>query len=357
MKPIRQLHYNMKNYASHLINASASIRDGLIAINRLSDQILNLFVLDDDEHLIGTLTDGDIRRSLIKDIQLTDSIKLAMNSNFNAIQSDQIDTIKIKFYREKGIKLLPILDFEGKIFKVYNLINKYSILPISAVLMAGGKGERLKPLTNDTPKPLLLVGDKPIIDYNIDQLLKYGVENIHVTINYLAEQMEYHFEEERDGIKINCIREPEYLGTMGSIKFIKNIQHDHVLVMNSDLFTNIDFEEFYEHFENSKADLSVAAIPYSVSIPYGILELEDKNIKSLHEKPTYNYFANGGIYLVKRKLLDLIPENAFFNATDLIDLLIAKSFKVVRFPLIGYWIDIGNPEDYKRAQEFAKHIK
>ena len=347
----------MKNYTSHLINASASVRDGLIAINQLSNLMLNLFVLDDDEHLIGTLTDGDIRRALIKGIQLADSITLAMNSNFNAIQSDQIDTAKIKSYRENGIKLLPILDFEGKIFKVYNLVAKYSILPIDAVLMAGGKGERLKPLTNDTPKPLLLVGYKPIIDHHIDRLLKYGVETIHVTVNYLAEQMESHFAEERDGIKINCIREPEYLGTMGSIKFIKYIHHDDVLVMNSDLFTDIDLGEFYEHFISNKADMSVAAIPYSVSVPYGILELEGKNIKGLREKPTYNYFANGGIYLVKRKLFDLIPVNTFFNATDLIELLIAKNFKVVRFPLIGYWIDIGKPEDYKRAQDFAKHIK
>jgi len=310
----------MKNYTTHLINSSASVKDGLIAINQLLDQILNLFVLDDDEHLIGTLTDGDIRRALIKGIQLADSIKLAMNSNFNAIQLDKIDTAEIKLYREKGIKILPILDVEGKIIKVYNLVTKYSILPIDAVLMAGGKGERLKPLTNETPKPLLKVGDKPIIDYNINRLLKYGIETIHVTVNYLAEQIESHFIKEIDGIKISCIREPKYLGTMGSVKFIEHFCHDDVLVMNSDIFTNIDLEEFYDHFIKNKADMSVAAIPYSVSVPYGILELEDRNIKGLREKPTYNYFANGGIYLVKRKLFDLIPDNAFFDATDSIEL-------------------------------------
>jgi NDP-sugar pyrophosphorylase family protein len=191
----------------------------------------------------------------------------------------------------------------------------------------------------------------------VDRLIQFGIEHINVTINYLGEQIEAHFANNRNGVKITCIREPKYLGTIGSVKFIKNFHHDSVLVMNSDLFTNIDFEDFYSHHIESEADLSVAAIPYSVSVPYGILELVDRDIKGLREKPTYNYYANGGIYLIKRELLDLIPDDTFFDATDFIELLIAKGYKVVRFPLIGYWIDIGKPEDFKKVQEFVKHIK
>jgi NDP-sugar pyrophosphorylase family protein len=127
--------------------------------------------------------------------------------------------------------------------------------------------------------------------------------------------------------------------------------------MNSDLFTNIDLEEFYNIFIESNADMAVAAIPYSVSVPYGIFDLEDNHIKGLREKPTYNYYANGGIYLFKHKLLDLIPSDVFFNATDFIELLIEKDYNVIRFPLIGYWIDIGKHEDFKKVQEFVKHIK
>ncbi len=347
----------MKNYNQHLINSSTSLRDGLIAINQLTDQILNLFILSDDLRLIGTLTDGDIRRALIQGIQLTDSIQLAMNSDFKAIHYDRIDTHKIKALRDFGIQLLPMLDNDGRIVKMLNLVAKSSVLPIDAVLMAGGKGERLRPLTNETPKPLLKLEGKPIIDFNIDQLLKYGIDNINVTVNYLSEQIENHFKDEKEGTKIRCIKEPKYLGTMGSIKFVPHFNNDTVLVMNSDILTNIDLEEFFNHFSKNEADMSVAAIPYSISIPYGILELENRDVKGLLEKPTYNYYANGGIYLVKRKLLDLIPENQFFNATDFIELLISKGFKVVRFPIIGYWIDIGKPEDYKKAQEFAKHIK
>lgn len=347
----------MNNYIKHLINSSASLKDGLIAINQLVNEVLCLFVVDDSQRLVGTLTDGDIRRALILGLELEDSITSAMNSNCIKLQFNEIIPSKIKHFRSKDIKLLPCIDEFGKIIKVYDLESKQSILPIDAVLMAGGKGVRLRPLTEKTPKPLLKVGDKAIIDYNIDRLILFGVEYIHVTVNYLAEQIESHFAQDVNGIKITCIKEPKYLGTIGSVKFIPKFHHETVLVMNSDLFTNIDLEEFYNDFLESEADMAVAAIPYSFSVPYGIFELEDSNIMGLSEKPTYNYYANGGIYLIKRKLFDLIPDEMFFDATDFIKLLISHDYKVIRFPIIGYWIDIGKPEDFKKVQEFAKHIK
>lgn len=347
----------MKNYSSHLIFSHSSLKDGLICINQISDGVLCLFVLDNNERLVGTLTDGDIRRALIRGVHLEDPIVTAMERNFQFIFLDDVTPSQIRTYRSNGIKLLPCLDENGLIKKIYDLVAKESVLPIDAVLMAGGKGERLRPLTDNTPKPLLMVGDKTIIDHNVDRLIQYGVEHINVTVNYLAEQIESHFEKERDGINISCVREKKYLGTMGSVKFIKTFYHDTVLVMNSDLFTNVDFEDFYTHHVENEADISVAAIPYSVSVPYGILESDERIIRGLREKPTYNYYANGGIYLIKRKLFDLIPDDMFFDATDFIELLIDKKYKVVRFPLIGYWIDIGKPEDYKKVQELVKHIK
>lgn len=347
----------MKNYSNHIISYNATLKDGLISMTRLTDEILCLFVVNNAQQLVGILTDGDIRRALISGILLTDVIKYAMKKEFVHVKIDEVTPIQIKNYRSRSIKLLPCLDEDGKIIKVYDLVAKQSVLPIDAVLMAGGKGIRLRPLTDLVPKPLLKVGNKAIIDYNVDRLIHFGIENINVNINYLAEQIESHFSTERDGVKITCFREPKYLGTMGSVKYITNFRHEMVMVMNSDLFTNIDFEEFYTHHIEQDADISVAAVPYSVSVPYGILELDDKKIIGLREKPTYNYYANGGIYLVKRKLFDLIPDDTFFNATEFIDLLITLGFKVVYFPLVGYWIDIGKPEDYKKVQEFAEHIK
>jgi len=347
----------MKNYSSHIISLNATIRDGLIVLTKLTDEILCLFVVDNAQRLVGILTDGDIRRALISGVLLTETIEAAMKKDFIHVKIDEVTPNQIKNYRAKSIKLLPCTDEGGKIIKVYNLMAMQSVLPIDAVLMAGGKGMRLRPLTETTPKPLLKVGNKAIIDYNVERLIHYGVENIHVNVNYLAEQIESHFANVNNGIKISCIREPKYLGTMGSVKFINTFHHEMVLVMNSDLFTNIDFEEFYIQHIEQDADMSVAAIPYSVSVPYGIFDLDDIKIKGLHEKPTYNYYANGGIYLVKRYLFDLIPENTYFDATDFLELLIARGYKVINFPLIGYWIDIGKPEDFKKVQEFVKHLK
>jgi dTDP-glucose pyrophosphorylase len=347
----------MKNYSSHIILSTASLKDGLITINQLADEILCLFVVDNSDRLVGTVTDGDIRRALISGVGLEDTIESAMNKDFVKVLIDKVSPQEIKKYRDKGIKLLPCTDSRGNISKVYNLVTKQSVLPIDAVLMAGGKGERLRPLTERTPKPLLKVGDKPIIDYNVDRLLKFGIEHIHVTVNYLAEQIETHFEKDRDGIMITCIREPEFLGTIGAVKYIQHFHHDTVLVMNSDLFTNIDLEDFYDQFSKNDADMAVAAVPYSVSVPYGIFDLDENIILGLQEKPTFNYYANGGIYMIKRRLLDLIPSDTFFNVTDLIELLIAQHYKIIRFPLLGYWIDIGKPEEFQKVQEFANHFK
>ena len=346
----------MKDFQRYIVPDTATIKDGLIALNNLSSDIQTLFVVNATEQLIGTVTDGDIRRGLIDGKAVTESIKEVFFSEFRYINEEDKDVLKIKEYRNKNIELLPCLNSEMQLVKVYNLKRKKSILPIDAVLMAGGKGERLRPLTEVTPKPLLKVGEKAIIDYNVESLVSYGVENINVTVNYLGEQIEKHYEKPIEGIHVNCIREPNYLGTIGSVRFVENLHNDTVLVMNSDLFTNIDFEDFYLHFIKNEADMSVAAVPYSFSIPYGVFDLDGRNILGITEKPVKNYYANAGIYLIRRNLLDLIPDDTFFNATDFIDLLVSAGKKVIRFPLLGYWIDIGKHDDFRKAQDFVKHL-
>jgi dTDP-glucose pyrophosphorylase len=347
----------MEEFTKHLINKRASIKEALIRLENLSSSILTLLVTDDTRRLVGTITDGDIRRALIRGIDLDTDIEQIMNKNYKFIHPEEKDVSKIRALREFGIQLLPCIDEHGHLLKVCDLYKRKTILPVDAVLMAGGKGERLRPLTEKTPKPLLSIENKPIIDYNIDNLIEYGISQINVTVNYLKEQIEEHFSKPRNGIQINCVEEPCFMGTIGSVKFVGPFYNDTVLVMNSDLFTNIDYEEFFLHFKENNADMSVAAVPYSVSVPYGIFNLDGRNIQGIKEKPSYNYYANAGIYLIKKELLKLIPDNEFFNATDFIDLLINKNYKVIRFPLTGYWIDIGKQEDYLKAQELAKHLK
>lgn len=344
----------MKN---HLINKDKTLLEALSQINDLAPEPLVLFVVDEEQRMVGTLTDGDSRRALIAGASVNDKAKKIMHRDFNYMRVDDINNVmELRHQKEMQMKLVPILDDEKHIVDIINLEMYKTRLPVDAVLMAGGKGERLRPLTEKTPKPLLPVGDKAIIDHNVDRLINYGVRHISVTVNYLKEQIEEHYQDPRNGIKIQTVREPKFLGTIGSIKFVPKFYNDTILLMNSDVFTNIDYEDFYLHFQQHDAEMSVAAIPYNVSIPYGILDLDGRNIQGLLEKPKYTYYANAGIYLIKRRALDMIPEYSFFNATDLVEKLIAKGMKVIRYPLNGTWIDIGNPEEYQKANDLVKHL-
>lgn len=345
----------MKN---HIISKDITLLEALSCINSVAPEPLVLFVLDDENRMVGTLTDGDSRRALIAGASVNDKVEKIMHKNFNYMRVEDLDNVKeIKRQRDLMMRLVPILDKEHHIVEIINLEKYKTRLPIDAVLMAGGKGERLRPLTEKTPKPLLKVGEKAIIDHNIDRLISYGVKNISVTVNYLKEQLEKHFAEPRGNVQVQTVREPKFLGTIGSIRFVKEFHNDTVLVMNSDLFTNINYEDFFLHFKEHAAEMSVAAVPYTVSVPYGIFDLEGRNIQGLIEKPTYNYYANAGIYLIKRSALDEIPNDIFFNATDLIEKLIGEGKKVIRFPLNGTWIDIGNPQEYQKANELVKHLE
>lgn len=341
-----------------IIHENETLLSALKQINRLvMPDPLVLFVVDDQERMVGTLTDGDSRRALIAGVSVNDTIDHVMHRNFNSLtEGVDYDVRHLHVQKEKKMRLVPILDKERRIIDIINLERYKTRLPVDAVLMAGGKGERLRPLTEKTPKPLLPVGDKAIIDHNVDRLISYGINHISVTVNYLKEQIEEHYQEPRNDVKVQTVREPKYLGTIGSVKFVKEFYNDTVLVMNSDLFTNIDYEDFFLHFQEHDAEMSVAAVPYNVSIPYGILDLDGRNIKGLLEKPQYNHYANAGIYLIKRRALEEIPDGEFFNATDLVEKLISEGKKVIRYPLNGTWIDIGNPQEYQKAKDLVKHL-
>lgn len=341
----------------YIINQHERLMDALKRINSLGLGPLVLFVVDDQDCMVGTLTDGDSRRALIAGASVCDTIDKVMHREFNFMHVDDIENVQeIRHQKKMLMKLVPVLDNENHIVDIINLQQFKTRLPIDAVLMAGGKGERLRPLTEKTPKPLLPVGDKAIIDHNVDRLISYGISHISVTVNYLKEQIEEHYTEPRNGVKIQTVREPNFLGTIGSVKFVEQFYNDTILVMNSDLFTNIDYEDFFLHFQQYDADMSVAAIPYNISVPYGILDLDGRNIKGVLEKPQYNYYANAGIYLIKKKALDEIPVDRFFNATDLVEKLIVEGKKVIRYPLNGTWIDIGNPLEYQKAKDLVKHL-
>lgn len=346
----------MKDLEKYIISEDKVILDALKALNSLHSKAMTLFVVNQNKEMIGTITDGDIRRALTSGISLDAPISKAMHREFSYV-SHSSEVSKLRALREKNIILIPLIDEEKRIIDIIDLSKQTSYLPIDAVLMAGGKGERLRPLTLTTPKPLLKMGAKAIIDTNIDSLINFGVRHISVTVNYLKEQLMEHYKEPvTNGVKVQCVEEEQFFGTIGALKLVKEFHNDTILVMNSDLLTNIDYEDFYLHFQEHDAMMSAAAIPYTISIPYGIFDLEGRNIKSVSEKPVYNLYANAGIYLLKKEALNYIPDNKMFNATDLIDTLAAAEQTVIRYPLSGLWIDIGTPEEYRKALELIKHI-
>lgn len=347
----------MKSYKEHLIHKECSIEIALRQLNQLGQDSI-LFVVDKDDKLVGALTDGDVRRGLLKGILISESLELIIQPNPRYIRKGDSDVNKIIEFRENNYRIIPILDKNDVVINIINFREQHSYLPIDAVIMAGGKGQRLQPLTLSIPKPLLEVGGKPIIDHNVSRLTHYGIDDIWISVKYLGEQIEAYFGNgiERN-IRIKYIWEDEPLGTIGAVSKVVDFQHDYVLISNSDLLTNINYEHFFLEFLKSNADFSVVTIPYQVNVPYAVLEMENENVVNLKEKPTYTYYSNGGIYLIKKDALSLLPVGQFFNATDLMEEMIRKGFKVTSYPLVGYWLDIGNHQDFQKAQIDITNIK
>lgn len=347
----------MISYKDYIINKETTLSEALKILDSHSGDVLLLFVIDDNYKLVGSLTDGDIRRGIIAGFELNEIVYSIMNKNF-IFSTESNFNCKIKTIDFDNIKRLPIIDENGCLINVINLLNYKFKLPIEAFIMAGGEGQRLRPLTLSTPKPLLKVGSKPIIEYNIDRLALKGIDKIHISIKYLGQQLKDYFGDgSNKNINISYVEETEPLGTIGSVSLVNNYKEDTILLMNSDLLTNIDVEDMFEEFKNKNADLLVATVPYKVNIPYAVMETENGKVTSFKEKPTYTYQSNAGIYLFKKELVDLIPKNEHFNATDLMEKMIELGKSVNYYPILGYWLDIGKHEDYQKAQEDIKHLK
>jgi len=347
----------MRVFKDHLIIKGSTVKQALKLLNELAPDSI-LFVVDHEDKLIGSLTDGDVRRGLLNDFTLFSLIDDIIQPNPHFIRKGENNIQKIISYREELFRILPVVDENRRVVNVINFRTIKSYLPIDAVIMAGGRGQRLQPLTDTTPKPLLKVGNKPIMEHNIDRLAAYGIDDFWVSVNYLGEQIEHYFGNgHKKNIKIEYVWESAPLGTIGAVSKIRNFEHDYVLVTNSDLLTTIDYENFFLDFVKQEADFAVLTIPYQVNIPYAVLETKDRNIKSLKEKPTYTYYSNGGVYLMRKEVLQLIPKDSFFNSTDLMDILIKKNFMIISYPFSGYWLDVGKHEDFEKAQVDIHNLK
>jgi dTDP-glucose pyrophosphorylase len=346
----------MKSFLKNLITEEASLIEALKKLNE-GHSSLTLFVLDKNNRMVGTLTDGDIRRKLINGLTLEDSVSKFMSTRFSYIQ-EGYSVRNVKQIRSNEIRLLPLLDEEMRIVKIYDLLHKKNILPLECIIMAGGRGERLRPLTDKIPKPMLPLGAKPIIEYNIDRLISFGIENFYISLKYLGQQVvDYFGDGTSKDIRVRYIWEDQPLGTAGALSLIEKFETEYVLLMNCDLFTDADIEDLFINVIEQEAVMGIASIPYTVKVPYAVFDEKENQVNGFIEKPTFTKYANAGIYIFKRELITMIPKNTFFNITDLMDIVIKENLKIIHNPIIGFWIDIGQMQDYLNAQEIVKHLK
>ncbi len=338
-----------------IIQKDSELKVALIKLNVNTD--MQTLMVEDKGKIIGTITDGDIRRGLINGLSNKDKVSDFMLTTFTFLQKGIYDKNKLNFIKEKQLKIVPELNADGSLFRIIDFKKTKTILPVDAVIMAGGVGSRLMPLTKNTPKPMLEVGGKPIMEYNVDLLKSYGISHLTLSVKYLKEIIENYY---KDGsnkkMNISYVTEDEPSGTIGAVKQIKKFHNDYILVMNSDLLTNINLEAMFNELEKDSADMIIATTDYQVQIPYGVIESDGNLVKALKEKPTYTYYSNAGIYIFKKHLVDLIPDNSFFNATDFLDKLIDLNKKVLHFPIKRYWLDIGKHVDFEKAQRDVDSI-
>lgn len=346
----------MRPFQDHLISSGTIIREALKVLDKLSLDAV-LFVVDDQKKLVGSLTDGDVRRGLIKGVTVNQPVDDVIQTKPHFIRKGEQDLKKVVKYREKNYRIIPVLDKNDRIVNIINFRFLKSYLPVDVVIMAGGEGTRLRPLTENVPKPLLEVGGKPVLEHNLNRLYVYGMDDFWISVNYLGNQIEDFFGDgSHNNVNIEYVREDKPLGTIGAVSKIDNFKHDYILITNSDILTNLDYENLFLHFLNDDADMAVVTIPYKVDIPYAVLETTNGHVMSLKEKPTFTYYSNGGIYLIKREIAAQIPKNRFFDATDLMEKLINAGKKVISHPFTGYWLDIGKHEDLQKAQKDISSI-
>ncbi|TDL51809.1 CBS domain-containing protein [Paenibacillus dendritiformis] len=310
-------------------------------------------VVDGEHRLLGTVTDGDVRRGILRGVSLQSPVTEIMNENpVVARFSDSRQSI-FMLMKKKQLRQIPVVDDEGRLARIElmdNFIEKkqYSN-PI--VLMAGGLGTRLRPLTDDCPKPLLKLGDKPILELIIENFMEYGFHNYFISVNYHADMIkEYFGDGSKWGIGITYINESERLGTAGALSYLSDMGiTEPFFVMNGDLLTKVNFDRLLEYHIENKAMATMGVREFEYQVPYGVVRTSDYKLLGIEEKPVQRYFINGGLYVLQPETLQFIPKGSYYDMPELFQKLIENHYETTVFPIREYWIDIGRMDDFKRA--------
>lgn len=336
---------------------SSTVREAMGRIEKNKKGLL--FVIDLGEKLIGSVSDGDIRRGILNGAQLDDPIQNLMNTHPFSICSHEQAGVDLKFFEEKGFKMIPVCDEEGKVLHLLSPDPEKSFPPVEnpVVLMVGGRGIRLEPLTQNIPKPLLKVGNKPILQTILERLHLFGFRNIFLCTNYLSDHIEKFCGDGSEFcLNIRYFKEEIKLGTIGAVKYLEDQLNLPFLVMNGDLLTSLNYKTVLDFHIEQQAELTIGSASYKTKVPYGVIQTEGHQVTSILEKPTYSYRISGGIYALSPTVLELIPKGSFYDITDLMESLLRKNHPVVAFPIEEYWLDIGQHQDYEKANLDYKNL-
>lgn len=340
----------MKSVDNIKITALSTIREALKIIDSGAMQIA--IVVDENDRLIGTLTDGDIRRGLLNNLTLDESIEsVIFKTPTIATLSDTKEEILQKALAKK-LHQIPVVDDEYRVIGIKEIeeLVKPRIKPNKVVLMVGGLGSRLRPLTEETPKPMLKVGNKPILQTIVEKFAEYGFVNIVMCVNYKSHIIQEYFGDGNAfGVKIEYILEEERMGTAGALSLLNSVPDAPFFVMNGDLLTNINFEHLLDYHTSQNATATMCVREYDFQVPYGVVNLDGNRILSIQEKPVQKFFVSAGIYMLSPKTLTMIPQNQFYDMPTLFEALIQEDKKTLSFPIREYWLDIGRMEEYERA--------
>lgn len=342
----------MKKIDNIKLDINSTIHEALQIINKGAMQIA--LVIDDDNKLVGTISDGDIRRALLKRISLDSSIQsIIFRTPTIAKISDTKEEI-LKLALSKKLHQIPIVDERGKILGIQEIeeLIKPKDKTNKVILMVGGLGTRLRPLTENTPKPMLKVGNKPILQTIVEKFAEYGYTNIIMCVNYKSHIIQDYFGDGKEfGVNIEYIFEKQRMGTAGALSLLKDKPNEPFFVMNGDLLTNINFEHLHNYHIATNSIGTMCVREYDFQVPYGVVNIKDSKIVSIEEKPTHKFFVSAGIYMLSPEVLEYIPENQFYDMPTLFEKIISKGKNAISFPLREYWLDIGRIEEYKKANE------
>lgn len=348
----------IKSLEPLLLTHRADLHSGIEKLDNNGAHIV--LVVDEMNRLLGTVTDGDVRRGILKGVALSDSILKVMNARPIVASEQQDQPARRALMRQYQIKQLPILNVQGELCGVEILedlltcVKKENVV----VLMAGGLSTRLRPLTNDCPKPMLNVGGRPLLETMLVHLASYGFHKIYISINYLAEKIKTYFMNgAKWGVEIHYLHEVEKMGTAGALSLLPPLTAP-FLVINSDLLTKIDFDQLLYFHKEMQVAGTVGVKEFDYTIPYGVCELDNHFVSAIREKPTYKFFINAGVYVFDSNVLQLLPKDTHYDMPHLLSDLRKKNKKMAAFPIREYWLDIGHPADFERAhQEYSEVFK